>query len=630
VSSSIMFRPDEVVGLIRPSVDAHTLGITSVSSLIERCGYKVVISGTQVSDAIAALERPGRAGPLLEWIRASGLTRLGLSYRLDPRNARDYMGRLRHTLVSNELYGTSASQIRALYFAGPYDACESVRQLGDPRLVMFMGDDSDVSTLRRLGVPATRIPVTLSALSEYDEARVELGGSVVADGRYLSEPPLSIPRYPGFGSAADTLVARLGAARRARALPLLRAHAGPYDTDAKAAILRFLGWIEAFRKDGHLDVLSLGTSQLTQERFGMDWAGAPNGGGLPINSEREYAEIAAASRPMLVRTYAGTSDVPNLAIIHERSLNIAWHALSLWWFSRLDGRGPNPVRQNLNQHLEAMRFIAATGKPLEANVPHHFAFRGGDDVTYILSAFLAARAAKAQGVRHFVLQVMLNTPRSTPGIQDLAKARATLRMVRRLEDRSFNVILQPRAGLDYFSVVPETAKAQLAAASVLMCEIEPDDRTSPPLVHVVSHSEARGLATPPIVIESLRLVRHVFRTLNSAEARIRHGVSPPHAEVEDRTRELVTAADILVRALDKETAHLGHLDRLYVALAAGFLAVPDLWGERDEFRAATEQQTRSIDGSVKVVDERGNPMSAHARAETAGSNAPRVLKELSD
>jgi hypothetical protein len=67
---------------------------------------------------------------------------------------------------------------------------------------------------------------------------------------------------------------------------------------------------------------------------------------------------------------------------------------------------------------------------LEANVSHHFAFRGADDVTYVVSAVLAARMAKAAGIRHFVLQNMLNTPKSTWGIQDLAKSRAMLRPIR--------------------------------------------------------------------------------------------------------------------------------------------------------------------------------------------------------
>lgn len=52
------------------------------------------------------------------------------------------------------------------------------------------------------------------------------------------------------------------------------------------------------------------------------------------------------------------------------------------------------------------------------NVPHHFAFRGCDDVTYIVSAYISAKMAKLAGNKFFILQNMLNTPRSTWGVQD--------------------------------------------------------------------------------------------------------------------------------------------------------------------------------------------------------------------
>lgn len=176
---------------------------------------------------------------------------------------------------------------------------------------------------------------------------------------------------------------------------------------------------------------------------------------------------------MLVRAYAGTRDVAQLARMYENTLHIAWHALSLWWFCQIDGRGPYPVRENLRQHVETLRTIATTGKPFEANVPHHFAFRGADDTSYVVSAYLAAKLAKSLGIRQFVLQNMLNTPRGTWGIADLAKSRAMLRLVRQLEDERFRVILQPRAGLDSFSPDLLRARAQLAAATALMDDIEP-------------------------------------------------------------------------------------------------------------------------------------------------------------
>src|SRR5690606_26878479 len=141
--------------------------------------------------------------------------------------------------------------------------------------------------------------------------------------------------------------------------------------------------------------------------------------GVPINSELHLTDIWEAARPMLVRTYAGTRDIPRLAKVYEKTINIAWHALSFWWFCDIDGRGPHTVKYNLEEHLETLKVIAQSGKPFEPNIPHHFSFRGADDYTYVLSGYLAAKTAKKYGIKHFILQTMLNTPKYTWGVQDL-------------------------------------------------------------------------------------------------------------------------------------------------------------------------------------------------------------------
>ena len=191
----------------------------------------------------------------------------------------------------------------------------------------------------------------------------------------------------------------------------MRAHVGPYHSDQKReeSVREFIDWAKDLAKAGYLDILSIGTSQLTQSNFGEDWRDQPNGGGVPVNSADEYRQIWEAARPMLVRTYAGTRNIPELARLHEESLHICWHALSLWWFNQLDGRGPYTLMENLEQQFEALRIIGSSDTPFEPNVPHHFSFRGGDDVTYLASAYLAAKLAKKMGIRNMILQNMLNT-----------------------------------------------------------------------------------------------------------------------------------------------------------------------------------------------------------------------------
>jgi hypothetical protein len=185
----------------------------------------------------------------------------------------------------------------------------------------------------------------------------------------------------------------------------MRAHVGPYRPDRAEAVQLFLDWTQQLARAGLLDVLSIGTSQLTQSHFGEDWDNKPNGGGVPINSPDEFRAVWEASRPMLVRTCAGTRNIPQLARVYEATINIAWHALSFWWFSQMDGRGPYSVRENLEQHIETLRFIAESDKPFEPNIPHHFAFRGADDVTCVVSGVLAARTAKTMGVRHLKVSI---------------------------------------------------------------------------------------------------------------------------------------------------------------------------------------------------------------------------------
>jgi len=600
-------------GLVRPAVDAHTLGLSSVGQLLQDCGYQTVTADAATCAACGCPEAPQSVAILERWLRENRVTCLGLSYRLDPAEGEDLLGRLLHALKGRRLLAEQGGPIKALFFAGLPETCRRVQQQHPEVAGVFRGDETPAETLAKLGIDARRLPNDLAQGIAYDEARLAFGRDLIARAAHLNEKPPASGGYDEFGTRRDSLVARLGCRHVCGELPLVRAHVGPYLPDRQEAVRRFQDWVRQLAADGFLDVLSIGTSQLTQSHFGEDWGGLPNGGGVPLNSPAEFAAVWHAARPMLVRTYAGTKDIPLLAKMYEDRLHIAWHALSLWWFCQIDGRGPYPVRENLRQHIETMRYIATTGKPFEANVSHHFAFRGADDVTYVVSAVLAARAAKSLGIRHFVLQNMLNTPKYTWGVQDLAKSRALLRLVRELQDDRFRVILQPRAGLDYFSPDLDKAKTQLAAATALMDDIEPQDAASPPVIHVVSYSEASHLADPPTVKESIQIARHALRQYRWLRARGGVDDMTNHPEVALRTEELLAEARTVLQAIGAAVPNPTTADGLYEVLAQGFLPVPYLWEGRDEFRAATQWQTRLLRGSVKVVDQQGRPVPARDR-----------------
>ena len=371
------------------------------------------------------------------------------------------------------------------------------------------------------------------------------------------------------------------------------------------ALKEYNSWCRTLAQSQLLDVLSIGSSQLTQSNFGEKWDGLPNGGGVPVNSEMEYRIIRENANPMLVRTYSGTKDVPGLAKIHERALNISWHALSFWWFDELDGRGHNSLLDNLKEHFEAVRWIVTTSKPVEPNVPHHFAFRGADDITYIITGFLAAKACKKMGVRHLILQNMLNTPKYTTGVQDLAKGRTMLKLVRELEDDMFHVSLQSRAGLDYFAPDLEEAKIQLAAVTCLMDDLEPENNDSPEIIHVVNYSEAVRLATPPIIKDSIRITLNALREYRAARALGRVPNMKYDIEVKNREEAMYNEAKSAIEMMEKAVPNLYTPEGFYKVFVEGFLPVPYLMDQKRKFPKATQWHTAIKDGGIKVVDDEG-------------------------
>jgi len=604
---------DDRFGLVCAAPDAHTLGLSSVQQLLEECGHQTMVADAVTCEAFGQPEVRENAERIRHWIIENRITALGFSYRLDPEEGASRFSKLVELLKARRMLTAQGGPLRALLFAGLPRACERVRQRVPEVQAVFCGDETPMETLRLLGIDPARVASTVSASAQYDEDRLSFGRDLVARGSYLGIKPVDRSGYSEFGTRRDGVVARLRHGLEYGLPPLMRAHVGPYLPDRQEAVRLFLQWTRQLAASGLLDVLSIGTSQLTQSHFGQDWGDLPNGGGVPLNSPEEFAAAWEAARPMLVRTYAGTSNIPALAKMYEQTIHIAWHALSLWWFCRIDGRGPLSVRENLEQHLETLRYVAETGKPFEPNVPHHFAFRGADDTTCVVCAYLAARTAKQLGVRHLILQTMLNTPKTTWGVQDLAKARAMLRLVRTLEDDRFRVILQPRAGLDFFSHDLERAKAQLAAVSALMDDIEPDDPVSPPIIHVVSYSEASHLADPSTVDESIRITRHAIEEYRRLRRQGEVDDRTNHPEVVARTEELLDEARIVLCVIEATVPNVCTAEGLYKVFAEGFLPVPYLWECKEEFRKAIQWQTRVIRGSVKVVDESGNPLPAAAR-----------------
>jgi hypothetical protein len=616
-----------VFGFIKPSLDAHTLGINSISEMIRECGYKVFIAPEDIENSIISYNNDYSLLQIVKWIKLNNITQVGISYRLDGQNALEMVQALVMKLEAEQFYGQKQSLVQKIFFAGLPSTCKLIEAALPDKVVTFSGGESFFQTLKKLGVDENHIPNEIVEGSLYDEHLHSLAKKIIDGKEYLKFSPIDRSSYPEYGTKFDSIVKRVSVNKHDDFLPLSRVHVGPYYSSKSRidSVNEFKIWAKSLATTGYLDVLSIGSSQLTQSNFNEDWKGKMNGGGVPINSPAEYKEIWELSRPLLLRTYAGTKNIPSLAKIHEETINIAWHALSIWWFNKLDERGPYGLLENLQQHFDTIKYIATTNKPFEPNVPHHFAFRGADDVTYVVSEYLSAKLAKKLGVKYFIFQNMMNTPRYTWGVQDLAKSRAILSLLEELKDDKFEVFLQPRAGLDYFKSDLYEAKIQLASVSMMMDDIIPDDFTSPDIIHVVSYSEASHLANPEIIDESIQITQYSIKKYRELKREKLIDTSY-ELDVLQRKENLLYEAKLLIAFIESQILDLYSPIGFYKVFAAGFLPVPYLWMEKEEFKYAIDWKTKLIKGSVKIVNIDGSLMSINDRIARA-TQYLRIIEE---
>jgi len=596
-------------GLVKSGLDAHTLGMSHISQLLSDCGFMVHVADARIAEAVDKISEKNFFDIFKSWVMRHKITHLGLSYRLDPHQALETFERMVHQIErDDQLSPNKGGQIRDISFAGLPESCDLVERKFAKRFQTFRGDETPKETLLKLDIPSHLIPKSIQDQSIYDELRLSFGKALISQEKQFQIQPFTGHVYPDYGTSKDHLVKRLASAKNLQQLPLTRVHAGPYLKDREKTLALFSNWLKKLARNHFLDIISVGSSQLSQSHFGEDWGDRPNGGGVPFNNEIELRAIREDASPMLVRSYSATNNILRVARILENNLNMAWHALSLWWFNQMDGRGPLSLHQSIHEHIDTIKFVAKAGKPFEANTPHHFAFRGSDDVTYLASAYLAAKSAKLNGIKYFVLQNMLNTPKSTWGLRDLAKSRALLRLVRGLEDQNFRAIYQPRAGLDYFSPDMEKAKAQLAAVSALMADVDTDNPESPEIIHVVSYSEALFLANPDVINESIQITKAAlryypeFRNKNMVRDLIKS------KGLEAQTVDLVEETQLLIKDMEENVNNLYTGEGLYTCFKRGYFPVPYLWECRDEFANAVNWTTKVIQGGVYIVDELGRKM----------------------
>ncbi|NLP17768.1 MAG: methionine synthase [Firmicutes bacterium] len=390
----------------------------------------------------------------------------------------------------------------------------------------------------------------------------------------------------------DELVARL---EWKKPFPVIRHHFGfPADS-----IDPTVEGIKKIAEAEILDVLSLGPDQDAQENFFTPEKADPSrrgAGGVPIRSEADYETLYEATRRgnyPLMRSYSGTAQLLRYGEMLRRTIKNAWCATSIFWFNRVDGRGPMTLQESIEEHLRLMKWHGDHDVPVEANEPHHWELRDGHDVVAVVSAYLSAYLNKKMGVKNYIATYMFNTPPTLSDKMDLAKMLAKAELAEALEDKNFRCLRQTRTGLLSYPVDPHYAIGQLGASVYVQMAMQPD------IIHVVGYCEAHHAATAEDVIESCKIARKVIQNCLHGMPDMTHD-----PEVIERKEELKQEAQILINAIralggDKVEDPLADPATLAKAVEIGLMDTPQLKGNP---YACGEVVTKPINGAIYAVD----------------------------
>ncbi|HHV27573.1 MAG TPA: cobalamin B12-binding domain-containing protein [Tissierellia bacterium] len=376
--------------------------------------------------------------------------------------------------------------------------------------------------------------------------------------------------------------------------PILRHHLGLPSLEKTTEA------IEKIAKAEVLDVISIAPDQNAQEYFfeqdKMDHR-LDGAGGVPLRSSEDFSKLYEAAQVgnyPLLRCYSGTKNLLPFAEMLKETIDNAWCAVPLFWYSDLDKRGPRTLREAIKENQQVMKWHGDRDIPVEVNDPHHWSLRDAHDAIGVAAAYLAAYNAKKMGVKDYVSQYMFNVPAFMSPQMDLAKMLAKIELVESLEDENFRTYRQARAGLASFPADLNQAKGQLASSAYLAMAIKPH------IYHVVGYCEAHHAAGAEEIIESCKIVRGVIRneflgTVDMAKNLI----------VEERKKELIEEANLILEAIKvlNPTVKdpLSDVETLARAVEIGLLDTPQFKGNS---AAKGELTTRLVNGALYPYDTR--------------------------
>ena len=323
-----------------------------------------------------------------------------------------------------------------------------------------------------------------------------------------------------------------------RPFPLLRHHFGLPNLEETVDGIARIAEAQA------LDVISLGIDQEAQENFfhpERQEKRRTGAGGVPVRTPEDYRRLYQASRQgnfPLLRTYSGTDDFIRLAEMYVETINIAWAAVPLYWFNRMDGRGPWDLAGSIREHQALMAWYGERNVPVEANEAHHWGMRDAPDVVFVVSAYLAAYVAKRARVKDHIVQMMFNSPPGTSAAMDIAKMLAVMELVSDLESEEFRIWKQTRTGLLSYPVDLDQARSHLSTSVFAQMALQPD------IVHVVGYPEANHAVNAEEVIESCTMAQRAIESAMRSQLDLTQS-----ANIQQRVDELVKEAGVLINKI---------------------------------------------------------------------------------
>ena len=269
----------DIIGLAKTEVDAHTLGISTIDEILQEYGFKTVVTDSVISKAFSDPSKFNNSLLIQKWIGENKITVLGFSYRLNVDDAVLLFQKIMHQLDNRKLLKAHGGPLKKVCFAGLPEACDVIKQVYKNEVCVFYGDETPLESLKILGIDPSLAPRSIITKHPYDITLERFGKNIIQKRDYTSVKPVDRHASKNFGSKKEKLVNRIKHSRENNLPPIIRVHAGPYQQNRKEAVDQFVDWSRQLAKSGLLDVLSIGTSQLTQEKFGEDWSALPNGGG---------------------------------------------------------------------------------------------------------------------------------------------------------------------------------------------------------------------------------------------------------------------------------------------------------------------------------------------------------------